>query len=131
VPPSLNAASLLASAAAILKARTGCTTSGIVKPGDGGPHKQARLVTGGLDAGGRALAFRVEAWAGRARHMPADAPRRLPHIRSLRAPTGTSHFVARKGNPKATQNRGSLIKPGVTVITANPMGLGRTRPLSR
>ena len=107
------------------KAKTGDTVS--VKQSHGGSGKQARSVIDGLDADvvTLALAYDVDELAAKAKLIPADWQKRLPHNS---APyTSTYIFLVRKGNPKGIRNWDDLIKPGVSVITANPKTSGGAR----
>ena len=111
--------------AAHWKARTGATVS--VKQSHGGSGKQARSVIDGLDADvvTLALAYDVDELAAKARLIPADWQKRLPHNSSPY--TSTYIFLVRKGNPKGIKNWDDLVKPGVSVITANPKTSGGAR----
>ena len=107
------------------KARTGDTVS--VKQSHGGSGKQARSVIDGLDADvvTLALAYDVDELAAKARLIPANWQKRLPHNS---APyTSTYIFLVRKGNPKGIKDWGDLVKPGLSVITANPKTSGGAR----
>ena len=98
-----------------------------VKQAHGGSGKQARSVIDGLEADvvTLALAYDVDAIAERARLLPADWQKRLPHNS---APyTSTINFLVRKGNPKGIRDWNDLIKPGVAVITPNPKTSGGAR----
>jgi sulfate/thiosulfate-binding protein len=105
--------------------KTGDTVS--VKQSHGGSGKQARSVIDGLDADvvTLALAYDIDEIAERAKVLPADWQKRLPHNSSPY--TSTYIFLVRKGNPKAIKDWGDLIKPGVSVITANPKTSGGAR----
>jgi sulfate transport system substrate-binding protein len=98
-----------------------------VKQSHGGSGKQARSVIDGLDADvvTLALAYDVDELAAKAKLIPADWQKRLPHNSSPY--TSTYIFLVRKGNPKAIKNWDDLIKPGVAVITANPKTSGGAR----
>jgi sulfate/thiosulfate-binding protein len=98
-----------------------------VKQSHGGSGKQARSVIDGLDADvvTLALAYDVDELAAKARLIPPDWQKRLPHNS---APyTSTYIFLVRKGNPKGVKNWSDLVKPGVSVITANPKTSGGAR----
>jgi sulfate/thiosulfate transport system substrate-binding protein len=72
-----------------------------------------------------ALAYDVDEIAERAKLFPADWQKRLKHNS---APYTSSYiFLVRKGNPKGIKNWDDLIKPGVSVITANPKTSGGAR----
>jgi sulfate transport system substrate-binding protein len=98
-----------------------------VKQSHGGSGKQARSVIDGLDADvvTLALAYDVDELAAKAKLIPADWQKRLPHNSSPY--TSTYIFLVRKGNPKGVKNWDDLIKPGVSVITANPKTSGGAR----
>ncbi len=107
------------------KAKTGDTVS--VKSSHGGSGKQARSVIDGLEADvvTLALAYDIDEIAARARLLSPDWQTRLPHNSSPY--TSTYVFVVRKGNPKGIRNWDDLVKPGVSVITANPKTSGGAR----
>ena len=111
--------------AAQWKARTGDTVS--VKQSHGGSGKQARSVIDGLEADvvTLALAYDIDEIAERAKLLPTDWQKRLPHNSSPY--TSTYIFLVRKGNPKGIRNWDDLVKPGVSVITANPKTSGGAR----
>ena len=71
-----------------------------------------------------ALAYDVDAIAERG-IVAADWQKRLPHNASPY--TSTYIFLVRKGNPKAIKDWDDLVKPGVSVITANPKTSGGAR----
>ncbi len=111
--------------AAHWKQKTGDTVT--VRQSHGGSGKQARSVIDGLDADvvTLALAYDVDELAAKARLIPADWQKRLPHNS---APyTSTYVFLVRKGNPKGIRNWDDLVKPGVSVVTANPKTSGGAR----
>ncbi len=71
-----------------------------------------------------ALAYDIDAIA-KAGLIPPNWQKRLPHNS---APyTSTIVFLVRKGNPKAINNWGDLVKEGVEVITPNPKTSGGAR----
>ncbi len=107
------------------KGKTGDTVT--VKQSHGGSGKQARSVIDGIDAdvATLALAYDVDEIAARAKLLPADWQKRLKHNSSPY--TSTYIFLVRKGNPKGIKDWGDLIKPGVSVITANPKTSGGAR----
>jgi sulfate/thiosulfate-binding protein len=111
--------------AAQWKAKTGDTVA--VKQSHGGSGKQARSVIDGLEADvvTLALAYDIDEIAERAKLLPADWQKRLQHNSSPY--TSTYIFLVRKGNPKGVKDWGDLIKPGVSVITANPKTSGGAR----
>ncbi len=105
--------------------KTGDTVA--VKQSHGGSGKQARSVIDGLEADvvTLALAYDVDELAQRAKLIPAEWQKRLPHNSSPY--TSTYIFLVRKGNPKGIRNWDDLVKPGVSVITANPKTSGGAR----
>ncbi len=107
------------------KAKTGDDVA--VKNSHGGSGKQARSVIDGLDADvvTLALAYDIDEIAERAKLLPPDWQKRLKHNS---APyTSTYIFLVRKGNPKGVKDWGDLVKPGLSVITANPKTSGGAR----
>jgi sulfate/thiosulfate transport system substrate-binding protein len=83
-----------------------------VQQSHGGAGKQARAVIDGLEADvvTLALAYDIDAIAERAKLIPADWQKRLPHNS---APyTSTIVFLVRKGNPKGIKDWNDLVKPG-------------------
>ena len=97
-----------------------------VQQSHGGSAKQGRSVIDGLEADvvTLALAYDIDALAA-AGLLAKDWQKRLP---SNSAPyTSTIVFLVRKGNPKRIQDWGDLVKPGVQVITPNPMTSGGAR----
>ncbi len=107
------------------KAKTGDTLT--VKQSHGGAGKQARAVIDGLEADvvTLALAYDIDAIGEKARLIPADWQKRLPHNSSPY--TSTIVLLVRKGNPKGIKDWGDLIKPDVGVITPNPKTSGGAR----
>ena len=107
------------------QAKTGDKVS--VKQSHGGSGKQARSVIDGLDADvvTLALAYDIDEIAERAKVLPAGWQQRLKHNSSPY--TSTYVFLVRKGNPKGIKNWDDLVKPGVSVITANPKTSGGAR----
>ncbi|GLT20580.1 sulfate ABC transporter substrate-binding protein [Zoogloea oryzae] len=98
-----------------------------VKQSHGGSGKQARSVIDGLEADvvTLALAYDVDALADKAKLIPADWQKRLPHNASPY--TSTIVFLVRKGNPKQIRDWNDLAKPGVAVVTPNPKTSGGAR----
>jgi sulfate transport system substrate-binding protein len=99
----------------------------VVKQSHGGSGKQARSVIDGLDADvvTLALAYDIDEIAERAKLLPADWQKRLPHNS---APyTSTIVFLVRKGNPKGIRDWADLVKPGVSIVTPNPKTSGGAR----
>jgi len=107
------------------KAKTGDTVS--VKASHGGSGKQARSVIDGLEADvvTLALAYDIDEIAERAKLLPPDWQKRLPH--NSTPYSSTYIFLVRKGNPKGIRNWDDLVKPGVSVVTANPKTSGGAR----
>ncbi len=98
-----------------------------VQTSHGGSGKQARAVIDGLgaDVVTLALAFDIDAIVDKAKLLPPDWQKRLPHNS---APyTSTIVLLVRKGNPKGIKDWGDLVKPGVSVITPNPKTSGGAR----
>ena len=107
------------------KARTGDVVT--VKQSHGGSGKQARSVIDGLDADvvTLALAWDIDEIAEKAKLVSPDWQKRLRHNS---APyTSTYIFLVRKGNPKGVRDWGDLVKPGISVVTANPKTSGGAR----
>ena len=98
-----------------------------IQQSHGGSGKQARGVIDGLQADvvTLALAYDIDEIAERAKLLPADWQKRLPHNSSPY--TSTIVFLVRKGNPKGIRDWGDLAKPGVSVITPNPKTSGGAR----
>ena len=99
----------------------------VVKQSHGGSGKQARSVVDGLEADvvTLALAYDIDEISEKAKLLPADWQKRLPH--NSTPYTSTYIFVVRKGNPRGIRNWDDLVKPGVSVITANPKTSGGAR----
>ncbi len=98
-----------------------------IKASHGGSGKQGRSVIDGIDADvvTLALAYDIDEISEKAKLLPADWQKRLPHNSSPY--TSTIVFLVRKGNPKGIKDWGDLIKPGVSVITPNPKTSGGAR----
>jgi sulfate/thiosulfate-binding protein len=98
-----------------------------VRQSHGGSGTQARAVIEGLEADvvTLALAYDIDA-IGASRHLlPTDWQRRLP---ANSAPfSSTIVLLVRKGNPKHVRDWEDLVRPGVTVVTANPKTSGGAR----
>jgi sulfate transport system substrate-binding protein len=111
--------------AAYWKSKTGDAVS--VRQSHGGSGKQARSVIDGLDADvvTLALAYDIDELSAVAKLIPADWQKRLPH--NSTPYSSTYIFLVRKGNPKGIRNWDDLIKPGVSVVTANPKTSGGAR----
>ena len=97
------------------------------KQSHGGSGKQARGVIDGLDADvvTLALAYDIDAIHDKAKLIPEDWQKRLPHNSSPY--TSTIVFLVRKGNPKHIKDWNDLVKPGIAVITPNPKTSGGAR----
>jgi sulfate transport system substrate-binding protein len=111
--------------AAHWKAKTGDTVT--VRQSHGGSGKQARSVIDGIEADvvTLALAYDIDEIAEKAKLIAPDWQKRLRHNS---APyTSTYIFLVRKGNPKGVRDWGDLVKPGVSVVTANPKTSGGAR----
>ena len=89
--------------AAQWKAKTGDNVA--VKQSHGGSGKQARSVIDGLEADvvTLALAYDIDEIAERARLLPENWQKRLPHNSSPY--TSTYIFLVRKGNPKGREQK--------------------------
>jgi sulfate/thiosulfate-binding protein len=98
-----------------------------VKASHGGSGKQGRAIIDGLEAdvATLALAYDIDAIYDKAKLIPKDWQKRLPHNSSPY--TSTIVFLVRKGNPKGIKDWDDLIKPGVAVITPNPKTSGGAR----
>ena len=111
--------------AALWKEQTGQNVT--FRMSHGGAGKQSRAIIDGLEAdvATLALSYDIDAIAERAKLLPADWQKALPHNS---APyTSTIVFLVRKGNPKGIRDWGDLLKPGVQVITPNPKTSGGAR----
>ena len=111
--------------AAYWKAKTGDVVT--VRQSHGGSGKQARSVSDGLDADvvTLALAYDIDEIAEKAKLISPDWQKRLRHNSSPY--TSTYIFLVRRGNPKGLRDWGDLVKPGVSVVTANPKTSGGAR----
>jgi sulfate transport system substrate-binding protein len=98
-----------------------------IRQSHGGSSKQARAVIDGLEADvvTLALAYDIDAIAEKAKLLPKDWQKRLPHNSSPY--TSTIVFLVRKGNPKKIKDWDDLVRPGVSVITPNPKTSGGAR----
>ena len=107
------------------KAKTGDNIT--VKASHGGSGKQARAIIDGLDAdvATLALAYDIDQLSEKAKLIPKDWQKRLPHNSSPY--TSTIVFLVRKGNPKGIHDWDDVIKPGISVITPNPKTSGGAR----
>jgi sulfate/thiosulfate-binding protein len=98
-----------------------------IKTSHGGSGKQARAIIDGLDAdvATLALGYDVDQLAEKAKLIPKDWQKRLPHNSSPY--TSTIVLLVRKGNPKGIKDWDDLVKPGVSLITPNPKTSGGAR----
>ncbi|MEJ1963880.1 MAG: substrate-binding domain-containing protein [Gammaproteobacteria bacterium] len=71
-----------------------------------------------------ALGADVEAIAATGKLIAQNWASRLPN--NSTPYTSTIVFLVKKGNPKGIKDWGDLIKPGISVITANPKNLRRS-----
>jgi sulfate transport system substrate-binding protein len=107
------------------KEKTGDTV--IIQQSHGGAGKQARSVIDGLQADvvTLALAYDIDMIAEKAKLLPVDWQKRLPHNS---APyTSTIVFLVRKGNPKGIKDWDDLVRSGISVVTPNPKTSGGAR----
>ncbi len=107
------------------KAKSGDNVT--IKQSHGGAGKQARAVVDGLEADvvTLALAYDIDAIHEKAKLIPKDWQKRLPHNSSPY--TSTIVFLVRKGNPKGIKDWDDLVKPGIGVVTPNPKTSGGAR----
>ncbi len=98
-----------------------------VKQSHGGSGKQARTVIDGLaaDVVTLALAYDIDEISAKAKLLPTEWQKRLPHNSSPY--TSTIVFLVRKGNPKHIKDWDDVAKPGISVITPNPKTSGGAR----
>ncbi len=98
-----------------------------IKQSHGGSGKQARSIIDGLDAdiATLALAGDTDALVKNGGWLAPDWQKKLPHNSSPY--TSTIVLVVRKGNPKGIKDWDDLIKPGISVIAANPKTSGGAR----
>src|SRR5450755_3619727 len=107
------------------KAKTGQTVT--IEQSHGGSSKQARAVIDGLQADivTLALAYDIDAISQNAGLLPADWQKRLPQ--NSTPYTSTIVLLVRKGNPKHIKDWDDVVRPDVSVITANPKTSGGAR----
>jgi sulfate/thiosulfate-binding protein len=107
------------------QAKTGDKLS--VKQSHGGSGKQARSVIDGIEADVTtlALAYDIDEIAARSKLIAPDWQKRLKH--NSTPYSSTYIFLVRKGNPKGIKDWSDLVKPGVSVVTANPKTSGGAR----
>jgi len=111
--------------AAQWKQKTGQSVD--INQSHGGSGKQARSIIDGLEAdvATLALAYDIDAIAQNSGRIKSDWLKRLPNNS---APyTSTVVFVVRKGNPRGIRDWSDLVKPGTSVVTANPKTSGGAR----
>jgi sulfate/thiosulfate-binding protein len=106
------------------KAKTGDDVT--IKASHGGSGKQARSVIDGLDADvvTLALAYDIDAIANKGLLAP-DWQKKFSF--NSTPYSSTIVFLVRKGNPKNIKAWEDVVKPGHTVITANPKTSGGAR----
>jgi sulfate transport system substrate-binding protein len=107
------------------KAKTGDDI--IIKQSHGGSGAQARSVIDGLQADvvTLALAADIDSIHAHADLLPADWQSRLPN--NSTPYTSTIVLLVRQGNPKGIKDWDDLVRPGVSVIVANPKTSGGAR----
>jgi sulfate transport system substrate-binding protein len=93
----------------------------------GGSSKQVRSVLEGLEADVITMnqASDIDVLAERGHLIPADWAKRLPNNSSPNS--SVTVFLVRKGNPKHIKDWDDLVKPGTSVIAANPKTSGNGR----
>src|SRR5258708_246007 len=98
-----------------------------VKQSHGGSGKQARTVIDGLtaDVVTLALAYDIDEISARAKLLPSDWQKRLPHNSSPYP--FTIVFLVRKGNPKNIKDWDDVARARISVITPNPKTSGGAR----
>jgi sulfate/thiosulfate-binding protein len=99
----------------------------VIKQSHGGSGAQARSVIDGLDADvvTLALAADIDSLHVHGDYLPADWQSKLPQNSSPY--TSTIVLLVRKGNPKHIRDWDDVIRPDVSVITANPKTSGGAR----
>jgi sulfate/thiosulfate transport system substrate-binding protein len=107
------------------KRRTGQDVT--IKQSHGGSGAQARAVIDGLEADvvTLGLAYDIDEIAARAKTIPTDWQKKLPHNSTPFA--STIVFLVRKGNPKGIKDWNDLVRPDIAVITPNPKTSGGAR----
>jgi sulfate/thiosulfate-binding protein len=107
------------------KAKTGDDV--VVSQSHGGSGKQAQSVINGLEADvvTLALAYDIDAISSQAKLLPANWAEKFPD--NSTPYTSTIVFLVRKGNPKNIHDWDDLVKPGTTVVVANPKTSGGAR----
>ena len=99
----------------------------VIEQSHGGSGKQAQAVIDGLGADVVTLALEGDINAIVAKSGLIDASWRDEFPNKSTPYTSTIVFLVRKGNPKAINDWGDLIKDGVEVITPNPKTSGGAR----
>src|SRR5229473_2903263 len=107
------------------KAKTGDDLT--INQSHGGSGKQARAVIDGLEADvvTLGLAGDIDAISDKANLLPSDWQKRLPD--NSVPYLSTIVLLVRTGNPKQIHDWDDLVKPGVSVVTANPKTSGGAR----
>jgi len=107
------------------KAKTGQDVT--VNQSHAGSGRQARAVIDGLpaDVVTLALAYDIDAISANGGRVAPNWQSRLPD--NSTPYTSTIVFLVRKGNPKHIKDWNDLVRPGVSVITANPKTGGGAR----
>jgi sulfate/thiosulfate transport system substrate-binding protein len=107
------------------KAKTGDDV--VIKQSHGGSGAQARSVIDGLQADvvTLALAADIDSIHVHADLLPADWQSRFPD--NSTPYTSTIVLLVRQGNPKGIKDWDDLVRPGISVIVANPKTSGGAR----
>ena len=107
------------------KAKTGDDV--VIKQSHGGSGAQARSVADGLQADvvTLALAADIDLLHLQGNLLPADWQKRFPQ--NSTPYTSTIVLLVRKGNPKGIRDWEDTVRPGVSVIVANPKTSGGAR----
>jgi sulfate/thiosulfate-binding protein len=107
------------------KAKTGDDVT--INQSHGGSGKQAQSVINGLEADvvTLALSYDIDSISQQAKLLPANWQSRLPD--NSTPYTSTIVFLVRKGNPKGIKDWDDLVKPGVSIVVANPKTSGGAR----
>jgi sulfate transport system substrate-binding protein len=107
------------------KSQTGDTVK--VKQTHAGSSKQALTVIEGLpaDVVTLALAYDIDNIAEKAKLLPLDWQKRLPH--NSTPYSSTVVFLVRKGNPKNIKTWDDLLKSGTEIVIAHPKTSGVAR----
>jgi sulfate transport system substrate-binding protein len=107
------------------KAKTGDDV--VIKQSHGGSGAQARSVIDGLQADvvTLALAADIDSLHTHGDYLPADWQSRLPEHSTPY--TSTIVLLVRAGNPKNIRDWDDVVRPGVSVVVANPKTSGGAR----